>query len=150
MSRKQFRIIMLILAVLAPGIASATTPVWSRDPGGTTQNCSFDAGHRICYADFDATVNSPIIDTRVCENFTATWVGNVASEAHVNTANVRWSISETASVNTSGIIDNATLTGDPSTGLDRLIGFDAPWIYVTSTNSAGTGRIAIHCFRKAE
>ncbi len=144
---------MIILAVLLPCEAfAAETSAWDATPGSGTGGCNFKAGHLVCFADLDASSEStPILDTRLCENWTATWVSNIAATSHDNDVTVRWSIAPTASVNTSGIIDNWTLTGDPSTDKARLIGYDSVWLYAAlTTYTSGTGRLAIHCFRQAE
>jgi hypothetical protein len=144
---------MIILAVLLPCEAfAAETSVWDATPGTGNGDCDFKAGHLVCFADLDtADESTPPLDTRLCENWSATWVSNIAATTHDNDITIRWSIAPTASVNTSGIIDNWTLTGDPATNKDRLIGYDSPWLYVVAAASwSGTGRVAIHCFRQAE
>ena len=150
MSQKNFKLWMIILAVLAPSGAFAES-TWDRTPGSGTGDCIFASGDAVCFSDYDADESSPMLDTRLCENFTATWVSNIAATSHDNDITIRWSVAATASVNTSGIMQNLTLTGDPTTSLDRLLGFDAPWIYADiTTYTSGTGRLAIHCFKQGE
>jgi len=144
---------MLLLAVFVPfGAFAAETSKWDINPGTDLGDCTFKAGWAVCYADLDeASESTPTLDTRRCENWTATWVSNIADTTHDNDVQIRWSISETASVNTSGIVDNATLTGDPATDSDRLLGYDSVYLYAAlSTYTSGTGRLAIHCFQRAE
>ena len=153
MKRRHFKLLMLILAALLPIEAlAAETSVWDVKAGSAAGGCTFSAGWAVCYADLDAASESaPPIDTRLCENWSATWVSNIAATSHDNDITLRWSISDTASVNTSGIVDNKTLTGDPATSLDRLQGSDSIWLYpVVTTYTSGTGRLALHCFQRAE
>ena len=139
----------LILALLLPATALADT-VWDITPGTGKGSCDFSHGVSLCFADFDAAEASAIIYTDLCENWTAHWISRIDAETHDNEITVRWSISPTANVNTSEIVNNATLTGDPATGLDVLAGYDAPWIYaVVTTHTAGTGRLALQCFKRA-
>ncbi len=153
MSHRHFKLLMLLLAVFVPSAAlAAETSVWDIIPGSAAGDCTFEAGWPVCYADLDATSEStPTLDTRRCENWTATWVSNIAATSHDNDIQIRWSIAKAASVNTSGIVNNQTLTGDPSTSSDRLLGYDSVYIYaLLSTYTSGTGRLAIHCFQRAE
>jgi hypothetical protein len=153
MRQRHFKLWMIILAVLLPcGAFAAETSTWDITPGSGAGDCVFKAGHSACYADLDtASESTPTLDTRICENWTATWVSNIAATSHDNDVTVRWSISPTASVNTSGIIDNITLTGDPATARDRIVGTDAIFAYAAlTTYVTGTGRLAIQCFRQAE
>ena len=145
------KIILTFIAALllfaAPAVAEST---WETTPGGTLNNCSFASLFSTCFSDFDADENSPMLDVRPCENFSAFWVSNIAATTHLNTINIRRSVASTVSANTSAIINNATLTGDPSTGLDVLSGYDGPWIYADiAAHTAGTGRLVVQCFKRA-
>jgi len=134
-----------LLLFAAPALAEST---WDLTPGSGNNDCNF-ASFSTCFSDFDADENSPVLDTRMCENWSAHWVSNIAATTHLNTINLRWSVASTASANTSGIVNNATLTGDPSTGLDVLAGYDSPWLYADiAAHTAGTGRLAVQCFKR--
>jgi len=150
MKQQHFKLWMMILAVLLPVEVFAES-TWDAQPGTGNGDCNFKAGHIVCFSDFDEDESSPILDTRICENWTTTWVSNIAATSHDNDITVRWSIAPTASVNTSGIVENLTLTGNPATGHDRLVGYDSIWLYADiTTYTSGTGRLAVHCFRRAE
>ncbi len=138
-----FAIFAALLLLAVPANAG-----WDVVPGSGEGDCSFDKGYSICFADFSSTSTSGIMNTNICENYTAHWISNIASQAHANTIVIRWSIAATESVNTSEIANNTTLTGDPATGLDVLAGYDAPWIYASATMSSGTGRLAVQCFKR--
>jgi hypothetical protein len=145
---------MLILAVMLPGqaLAAAGTEPWVITPGGSDE-CEFSAGHTTCFVDFDhADDLSEMMDMRTCENYSFHWNAIITAETHTNTVNVRWSVLPTAGVNTSTIVNNATLTGDPATDLDVLAGYDAAWVYVDSVvwAAAGTGRGVLQCWKRAE
>jgi len=141
--------LVLALVFLLPAAALADT-TWDITPGSGKGNCDFYRGIDVCFADFDEAEATPVLNTSVCENWSAHWLSNIADQSHDNEITVRWSLSTTASVNTSEIVNNTTLTGDPSTGLDVLAGYDAPWIYaVVTTHTSGTGRLAVQCFKRA-
>ena len=134
---------LLLLAL--PAWAESTWDIVPGDAGGL---CSFDR-YDICFTDFDATENSPILDMRKCENYTVHFNSNITDTDFLNTLTVRWSVSETASVNTSEIVNNSTLTGSPATGLDVLAGYDAPWIYLVGTiNDTDTARASVQCWKR--
>ena len=140
---------LVLLLVLLPATAWAQA-VWDITPGTEKGTCDFYAGVDVCFADFDADESSLVINTRVCENWSARWISNIAATSHDNDITVRASVSPTASVNTSSIVNNATLTGDPSTGLDVLAGYDSPWVYADiTTYTSGTGRLSLQCFKRA-
>ncbi len=128
-------------------LASVASAAWDSAPGSGLGNCTF-LKYQVCYADLSSSTTTGIINTHICENISAHWVANIASTAHTNTIQVRWSAADTESANTSEIVKNATLTGDPATDLDALYGFDAPFVYGDATIGAGTGRLALHCFRR--
>jgi hypothetical protein len=138
---------MLALLFASPAFAAT---VWDITPGSGEGDCEFHRGIDVCFADFDAAEATAIINTHVCENWTARWISRIDAETHDNDVTLRASISPTASVSTSAIVNNATLTGDPSTGLDVLSGYDSPWLYaVVTTHTSGTGRLALQCFKRA-
>ncbi len=139
----------LILSLLFAAPAWSET-VWDITPGTGKGACDFRRGIDVCFADFDDAEASVTIYTAVCENWSARWISNIAATSHDNVLTVRASVSPTASVNTSEIVNNALLTGDPATDLDVLAGYDAPWIYaVVTTHTAGTGRLSLQCFKRA-
>jgi hypothetical protein len=141
--------IPLLLALLFAAPSYADT-VWDITPGTAKGTCEFGRGIEVCFADFDSAEASAVIYTALCENWSARWISKIDDETHSNEITVRASLSPTASVNTSMIVNDATLTGDPSTGLDVLAGYDAPWVYaVVTTHTAGTGRLALQCFKRA-
>lgn len=149
MSFKKLGLTMLVLAAVAPSTALADT-VWDVTPGSSLGDCNFKgSNNRVCFADFDADEVSAILDTRECENYSVYWDSLITGTTHLNTINIRRSISPTASANTSMILNNATLTGDPATGLDTLAGYDGPWLYADiAVHTAGTGRLAVMCFKR--
>jgi len=130
-------------------LTTTASAAWDRSPGSGLGDCNF-LQSVVCYADLASDTTTGIINTHLCENMTAHWVSNIADETHDNDITVRWSIANTESVNTSGIVKNATLTGDPATDLDVIYGFDAPYVYGDiTTYTSGTGRLALHCFRRS-
>lgn len=137
------RIVLVLLLLAAPATAA-----WDKSPGGGDGNCNFLTSF-VCYADLGSDTTTGIINTHLCENMSAHWISNIAATSHDNDITVRWSIADTESVNTSAIVEDSTLTGDPSTGLDAIYGFDAPFVYGDiTTYTSGTGRLALHCFRR--
>ncbi len=136
----------LLLAVPAGAVG------WDFSPGDTGSRagaCTFKQTN-ICWADFTTDEETTdILDTRICENWTAHFDSRLLSEVHDNAVQVRWSMDGVVGVNTSAVVNNATLTGDPATGLDVLAGFDSPWLYVQmKTDAGGTARISIQCFAR--
>ena len=142
-------LLALILALLVSAPAWADT-VWDITPGTEKGTCEFFRGVDVCFADFDTTEASAMINTSICENWSARWISNIAAPSYDNHITIRASVSPTVSVNTSEIVNNTTLTGDPSTDLDILAGYDAPWVYaVVTTHAGGTGRLSLQCFKRA-
>jgi hypothetical protein len=149
MSYKVFKLLMLVMLVFAPCAALADT-VWDVTPGSGAGDCKFQGNNnRVCFADFDADEVSAMLNVAECENFSVYWDSLITGTSNLNTIQVRRSIASTASVNTSTIMGNITLTGDPATGLDVLAGYDGPYIYADIiTHTAGTGRLAVMCFKR--
>ena len=147
----KLKLLLAGLLVAAPAFSAEVG--WDFTPGDTSNRagtCTFDKTN-ICYADFD-TVNDTtgIINTQTCENWSAHWDAEIAATTHLSTLNVRWSMVDTESVNTSEIVNNATLTGDPATGLDVLAGYDSPYVYAVFINdNGGIGRLSLQCFDRA-
>jgi hypothetical protein len=140
----------LILALFLAAPAWADTVVWDITPGTEKGACDFRRGIDVCFADFDDAEASVTIYTAVCENWSARWISNIDDTSHDNVLTVRASVSHTASVNTSEIVNNAFLTGDPADDLDVLAGYDSPWLYaVVTTHVTGTGRLSLQCFKRA-
>jgi hypothetical protein len=134
-----------LILFAAPAAAEST---WDVKPGSGSGGCNFAQFHT-CFSDFGENENSPMLDTGVCENWSAHWMSKIAATTFENTINIRWSISPTVSANTSQIVENKTLTGDPSTGLDVLAGYDSPWLYADiAVYDAGTGRLVVQCFKR--
>ncbi len=140
-----YSVIATLLLLALP--ASAT---WDVVPGSGNDDCSFPR-YIICYSDLTSDTTSGTINTAICENWSFHWISDIAATSYDTTVNVRWSLSSTESVNTSEIVNNATLTGDPSTGLDVLAGYDAPWLYldIAVYSASDTGRGALQCFQRA-
>jgi hypothetical protein len=129
--------------------AAATAPSWDISPGSYDGKCSFDR-YDICFSDFDDDVTTPILDTRKCENYSVHFISDTLDTTYDTTINIRWSNSATVSANTSEVVDNLTLTGNPAAGLDVLAGYDAPWIYADIVNheTADVARIAVQCWKR--
>jgi len=152
-NRKLFAWVAALLMI--PGIALAEAS-WDIVAGSGDGLCSFTGGttgrggYSICYAEFDADENSAVIDTSICENWSLHFISDIDDTTYDTTINARWSISATASANTSEIVDNKTLTGDPATGLDVLAGYDSPWLYidVASYSAGDTAQVALQCFKR--
>ena len=122
---------------------------WDVVPGSAADDCTFDAGYNLCFVDLASDTFSTMMNTNICENWSFHWISLITGTTHLNTVNVRWSIASTIHVNTSGIANNTTLTGDPATGLDVLAGYDAPWVYLDiAVYTAGTGRGSLQCFKR--
>jgi hypothetical protein len=137
-----------LVLLAAPAAAQS---VWTLKPGGTTANCSFASAYSTCFTVLDADESSAVLDTRMCENYSVHFNSDTLAETFATTVNVRCSLSPTASDNTSTIVNNATLTGDPSTGLDVLAGYDCPWIYldVAAHSANDVARASVQCFKRA-
>ena len=135
--------------LLLAGPAFGATATWDVVPGSEAGDCSFTRLNT-CFIDLDGTPdNSTTINTSMCENWSFHWVSNIALTTHLNSVNVRWSVSATASANTSAIVNNTELDGDPSTDTDVLAGYDAVWVYIDeATWNTGTGRGSLQCFKR--
>jgi hypothetical protein len=130
--------------------AMATAPSWDIVPGSYDGLCSFDR-YDICFTDFDADTTTPILDMRKCENYTVHFQSDTKADGTFDTtAQVYWNVSGTVSADTSEVVDNTTLTGDPSTGYDVLAGYDAPWIWIDITAFGATdqARAAVQCWKR--
>jgi len=143
-------LLTLVAALIWIAAPAAAESVWVTQPGGT-QPCSFASFLSMCFSDFDADENSPLLNTSMCENWSVRFNSDVEATTYDTTINVRCSLGTTVSANTSEIVNNATLTGDPSTGLDVLAGYDCPLIYidVASYSSGDDARVSVQCFKRA-
>ncbi len=143
-----------VLAGLLLAVPAGAAEVgWDITPGDTSVlagTCTF-AKTNICYADLNAATDTTgILDTRSCENWSAHWIAEIANENNTKTLQVRWSMADTESVNTSEPVNNVTLTGDPATGLDVLAGYDSPYLYADVIVDTGdVGRLSVQCFDRA-
>jgi hypothetical protein len=148
-ARKLFTLIATLLLFALPAAAEAP---WTLAPGIATEgNCTFSSTFTTCFAEFDANENSVIMDTRICENYSVHYISDVdADGTFATTANVMCSLSPTLSANTSEIVNNATLTGDPSTGLDVLAGYDCPWVWIdiATLDPGDIARVSLQCFKR--
>ena len=144
-------LLTLIAALLLLAAPAAAQSVWDLAPGGTAKPCSFSSFYSTCFSDFDADENSEMLDMRMCENYSVHFNSDTLGTTYDTTINVRWSVAEAVSANTSEIVNNATLTGDPSTGLDVLAGYDAAWIYIDVVNysASDVARVSVQCFKRA-
>ncbi len=144
-------LLTLIAALLLLAAPAAADSTWELIPGNTDNNCSFASFYSTCFSDFDADENSPILDTRMCENYSIHFNSDTLGTTYDTTINARCSLSPTVSANTSEIVNNATLTGDPSTGLDVLAGYDCPWLYfdIASHSANDVARVSVQCFKRA-
>jgi hypothetical protein len=124
---------------------------WDKIPGSGADDCDFSpfsSTNRTCFIDLTgAGATSGWIKTDVCENISVGWIADIATEAHVNSLEVRWSNDSIEDVDTSTVVGGAALTGDPATGLDRHYGFDAygVWVRKVAPDDGATGRVSLQC-----
>jgi hypothetical protein len=137
------------ILALATILLASSAAAWDKEPGSGLDDCNFRSRH-ICFYDFTTDGVSPMLDTRECENWSAHFLSDVGATTHDSTVQIRWSLSPTVNANTSEVVDNITLDGDPAASTDSMRGYDSPWIYVdTNTGHAGGGdisRISVQCF----
>jgi len=147
---KRFSILLILLGLLLPGMASAIDQ-WVTTPGApsATFPCSFP-DFRVCW--WDVTGGGLLVttqlDTQMCENLSYSWTANIATAATVNTATVYENNALTISPTnvTAAIIQNKVLTGDPATDLYAVYGIDAGFMYARFVMAgAETGRLRVHC-----
>jgi len=137
--------LLITLLLLWPLSATA---VWDVVPGSGAGDCVF-ATYNKCFSDLASDTTTGIIDTSMCENITAHWVSNIAAATHLNHIDIRVSIAANESANTSYILKGIKLTGNPIGDRAAHRGFDAPWVYGDiNTYTAGTGRLALQCFKR--
>ncbi len=145
----KIRNLLILILVLVAGPAVAANTAWDITPGGLgTGNgaCRFVSNNRVCFIDLDTLGTTPILDTRHCENITVKWDSDIATAVFDNDITVRWSNTNSVSANTSEIVVNATLDGNPVNGTDAIYGFDSPFTYLELTADAGgTGRASMQC-----
>jgi len=146
----KINLIALVAALLLWAIPASAQTTWDLTPGGGDGLCSFDR-YDICFADFDADEQTPILDMRKCENFSVHFQSDTLADGTFDTTiQIFWNVSGTVDANASEVINNTTLTGNPATGLDVLAGYDAPWIYgdIAAYGAGDNARIAVQCWKR--
>lgn len=141
---------LLGIFLAAPSFA-ATVDVWVSTPGGdsaTEGTCRFPRD-RVCFLDSATTSETPLLFLAECENYTVTFVANIADNTLFANTLGWYDLSGTtidATNNDAAIlVQNATLNGNPAASLEAIKGDDAYFGYGEYTNSTGTSRIRVHC-----
>ena len=160
----RYWILVFALALLCPGLASATAGLWNDHfsiagkRSDTTKNCN-PVTNGVCWYDVvedtAATHTTPILDVRKCENFSYAWSGDLTD--NTETANLlagyelKCATIDGTNHDCAHKLSNADLDGNPATATNTAAvrGTDAGYVYFVAdmnTSSSATGRIRFSCF----